>query len=216
MNKKLLFPILILLTACGAAWAMGPATKMDRKTAEQASVAIEVTCPDGKQFGGSGWAIDRRHVITAYHVIDCAEGSAIKVVVKTAQGRAYEVIEDFSQPEQDVTRLVVTGTEEPFTTVAVISPRRPKDGEEVCTWSGLHKKLSCGRVIKTMKGGLIAVQLDVVPGDSGSIVYDESGAAIATVNAYVPGASPPVGLLSGAWHWAPEVRQVEAPAVDMD
>lgn len=143
----------------------------------EASLRIIVDCPAGQQVG-SGVAITPRHVITAKHVVECMFGTSTKIIARTRHGASLEMALDKISIDEDIARLVVVGTGEPFHVYASVSLTKPKTGEKVCAVGGdgpaVHSIRKCAD-IATVTDTYIVMPIGAVPGNSGSGLFNGAG-----------------------------------------
>lgn len=136
------------------------------------AVTLEVDCvsPDFAPWTayGSGMAISPRHLVTAYHVIDCdkdkfdgegnflgvSDGNAMKITVTMYDGHRFEGVEDIvpvenpikSYHDKDAAIVVATGMASPFKDYIPIG-NSPQVGDTVCSVTGFPlRERKCGVV----------------------------------------------------------------------
>ena len=141
---------------------------------DAAAVKISVGCksPLGAEWGqiGSGVVIGPHHVLTAMHVLVCEGGETISATVIQGETKLEAKVEAVA-PGADIARLEFEGT---------VSMRRyprvgtPRAAGWVCL-SAAHPKVErkCGRT--STVSGAIRHSAIVVPGNSGSGLYDDRG-----------------------------------------
>ncbi len=157
------------------------------------AVRIEAMCVDSDPFMnggsfdmsggyGSGVLIDNHHVLTANHVIECPFLPDIHVI--TADGRRRRAVVDETWADRDVARLVTIEDIDGVDPVMLAPP--PTPGEVVCSAAAFPKRGGfCGPVAffndhRQWNLGFFAL---VVPGNSGSGLYDGDGALVGIVTA---------------------------------
>lgn len=192
------------------------AVVLTENTARAASIALHVQCPNGKKYVGSGFAVTPRYVITARHVVNCNQAEddeayepPMLVVGKTNTGKIVELTEESLDGPRDAALLVVVGPEEPFTSTVKINTDTVQSGARVCTWSGYHRKHVCGKV-KHVGSRRTYIYMKVIPGDSGSLLYNEKGEVVGIITAYVDKADPPLGVASMSTGWGYMLPNPEA------
>jgi V8-like Glu-specific endopeptidase len=131
------------------------------------------------------------------------------VVVKTETGKVVEVTEDKLDENRDAALLVVVGTDEPFKATTKVSLNTPEVGDTVCTWSGYHRKHTCGTV-KHVATNRVYIYMTVIPGDSGSLLYNSNGEVVGIVVAYMKNASPAIGVATLSSQWGYMLPEPEA------
>lgn len=204
----------VLLLTCTCATSLysvntqPTAIRLTETSAKNASVSLYVQCPNGQKFSGSGFAITPRYVMTARHVPNCNQKedddtyeAPLLIIGKTESGQLVELTEEALDAEKDAALLVVVGAAEPFTATVKINTDPVKNGDMVCTWSGYHRKHVCGKV-KHVGNRRTYIYMKVIPGDSGSLLYNEKGEVVGIITAYVVKADPPLGVASMSTGWS--------------
>jgi S1-C subfamily serine protease len=153
---------------------------------EEGSVDINVTCPDGKKYAGSGVVVGRQEVVTAAHVVTCEEGKPPTLVQVDATGNGTWLVAtpDAVLPTRDIARVHVLGDlgewYHPFT----LAPE-PEIGDELCEAAVEPRwDYRCGKV-ESVSDTSIRVSMVIEPGNSGAAVYDVEGRLVGfTVSGY--------------------------------
>lgn len=153
---------------------------------EQDAAAVKITVGCKSELGatwgqiGSGVIIGPHHVLTAMHVLVCDGGETTSATVISGSVELPAKVEAVA-PGADVARLEFEGT---------VSLRRyprvgaPRSAGWVCL-SAAHPKVErkCGRT--STVSGAIAHSAIVVPGNSGSGLYDDRGYLVGIVVRWV-------------------------------
>jgi hypothetical protein len=170
-----------LFSSCASTGFPPPKERFVSSTARiqyDSVVSLMVLCPDGKIYGGSGFAISERTFITALHVVECGGMGPIATLVETRDGTVMMAIPD-KLPESgaDAIRMVVGGGKLKVWTR--VSARALAIDEPVCAFTGLRMSKKCGYVIGKWGDDMLVGDMRVIPGDSGSAVYDTAGNVVA-------------------------------------
>lgn len=167
----------------------------------ETSVRITVVCPEGMS-AGSGFVVSRRHVITAEHVASCFQEKALSITVIMRNGAEIPMMLEASDKEADAARLVALTRKPPFKMIAPIRlfPRLSV-GEAVCSIGGDRPNIygikKCGYVSDLgrsqheswsppthKKAFWVQHSIPVVPGNSGSAIFDSGGRVVALVSTW--------------------------------
>ena len=124
---KIALALVVLMTAALCASA---ANDIAGVVAAAKPAVVTVTTYDaaGKETGlGTGFFVDDSHVVTCYHVIDCAT----KAEIKTASGKTYQIKGiAASDRTADVVRLTLAAPVKGAKSLS-LSKSLPKQGEKV-------------------------------------------------------------------------------------
>lgn len=202
--------LLLLAAACGGLSGQPPRpltadylTPKDRVMYES-SVRLAITCPGGGEQSGSGFAISPRHVITAAHVITCGSLNApISIVALLRTGVVVDMEVDAVDRGADAARLRPALLKRPFAYFSEVRLTPLKVGEYICSIGGDNPN-----VFGVKKCGFVTVvgvcqydycdswmpssklphwfhsSIPVVPGNSGSAVFDARGRVVGIVNTW--------------------------------
>jgi len=133
-------------------------------------VRIFTTCKDGSRSMGTGVAISKRSVITAYHVVDCP---LERVQIRLWNGTKIEA-KLVAQSKKDAARLE---SESDLNNWMPVSTVAPKIDDIICYTGGggLVDVITtkCGRVFAYDEEDDFWVSMHVVPGNSGGPVFNE-------------------------------------------
>jgi S1-C subfamily serine protease len=135
-------------------------------------------------WSGSGVQIDRERVLTAQHVVRCPAIPTVRIVYADGHSRAMRV--EREDPDSDLALLVTASAEDlPDLGVPEIGPK-PGPGAMLCSATAYPKAgWACGDVDAVHDGDKWDLEDPglVVPGNSGSGVYDAEGRLVAIVSA---------------------------------
>lgn len=132
---------------------------------------------------GTGVIIDNRHVATAAHVVGCVTIPYIKVTMPDGTWRGMNVIS--ANDDSDLAILEIDSADTfPGPQPPEYGPR-PEVGDHVCSVTAYPKHAEyCGdvtRVRESPVGNDIEASFTVLPGNSGSPVYDVEGRLVGIV-----------------------------------
>lgn len=156
-----------------------------------AAVVVTVTCPEkAVAWAGSGVALTPHLVLTANHVVSCG-GAAVITVFMADSDRAYAARVRSADKLADLAVIEIPDE-------AGVLPRDikmpeisapPDTGEGVCVATASPSRgWSCGAVAQKFPnatGDDVETQALIVPGNSGSGVYDSAGRLVGIVTKYV-------------------------------
>jgi S1-C subfamily serine protease len=178
--------------ACSAAFHPEPTTLSppEIRVERAAAVALSSWCVEASGFArsngaGSGVAVDRRRILTAYHVPRCDDsggGTPAVIVTDSAGGRHVGRLTE-AQLNRDLA-IVTTDDDLPSWFAGEVGPR-PEEGGQVCLVTAVpSRERKCGEVQEVNGDGSGDVQHDALtwPGNSGSAVYDARGRLIGIVS----------------------------------
>lgn len=192
----LLFGVLLNCSGCGA--SMPPVPPELRNTPAQASAAVLISrscnmVDPFEQWGdnlklmpdalGSGVIVDERHVLTAYHVVECPVIPA--VVIQLEDGRTRHVFVQREERTGDLALLTLVSAQD-FDlglTRPIITPAPPV-GEPVCAAvASPAREWNCGNVTAhdDTPANDIAHDAQTRHGNSGAGVYDSHGDLVGIV-----------------------------------
>lgn len=178
-----------------AAMVYQPRSPMQQSATSIELISLCVSLADkdpwGKDFTintkhGTGVIVDRRHIITAHHVVGCELGAYVAVM---ADGRAVPLVVDKSDTSADLSRLMVADGATFDVKDDVEVGRRPALNDSVCANSVIpERKNNCGKVISTYPWSRVGITYNAptVGGNSGSPVYNSEGKLIGIVVARYP------------------------------
>jgi S1-C subfamily serine protease len=157
-----------------------------------AAVSIEVTCAvqgDGEvtvlSWYGSGVIVAPDRVLTAEHVVSGERKTLVcEYQVTDAAGAVRKMHAGTRVEGNDLASLVLEKTSPPFTLIRYPQfGRKPTVGMKVCAATGMpHRTHRCGEVQPYAEPpGDIAFDVIVVPGNSGSALYDQDGNVVGIV-----------------------------------
>lgn len=156
---------------------------------DQRSVSIYTQCPFAPNMSGSGTIIGPEHVVTAMHVVARCPGQPIAIVAhdKTIFVGFLEQLNVHHDTALFGVKELLPRLWDPAPTVVPHADIRV--GDVLCTMSQephVSQKekpfFRCGDVYKTYRGWVFA-DLDSIPGNSGSGVYDSAGRLVGIVSA---------------------------------
>lgn len=145
----------------------------------EGSVSILGICEEGGQVAGSGFIIDDHHVITAGHLAEAcdAEGDFVVIVRDGKDSHMYlGVIVEVSKT--DALKLYV---EEKLPKAVAITRDPVLVGQELCAISGYSAWLKKCGYASIVEGDVILVGIPVVPGNSGSPLFNNKGEVVGII-----------------------------------
>jgi hypothetical protein len=162
----------LVLTACIHLPHIDPAPR-EHVDALLTAVELDVWCGDIASGGrsGSGVIISERHVLTAYHLVKCAEIPTVKAHYTNASGEhTLTLVVTREDPDADIARLEIFSAEHFRAEIAPPALGDAVSNEMACAYpSGTqHYQAVCGVVSSdaTLVRGMATVH-----GDSGAGVY---------------------------------------------
>lgn len=184
----LLAVLAVLFTAvtCLSCASMRPMVGRTATDQHRAAVTMRLTCANGAG-GGSGALISGGRVVTAAHVVLCEllPGIYYHGTVQVNPGddkwRDAEIL--MADPESDVAVVRVPELDNYYTHVE-IGPK-PEIGDTVCMASGSipYYMFKCG-LVQPGPADEIVVGIVVIPGNSGSGMYDARGRLVGIVKQF--------------------------------
>lgn len=189
MRRSIVFSILGLALILACAEAMHTRTPALQHNAD---IELDVVCMERDGTAkysqrGSGVIIDRHHILTARHVVQCDKTTPVIVVdagdqfLKLAQSGV-------ELPESDVALLyVASGLPTQLSTTVEIGPK-PHIGDEVCEAAAVPSwTYRCGIVqpeaFNAPADSDIRIDFKVEHGNSGAGLYDKQGRLVGIVTA---------------------------------
>ena len=168
---------------------------------------VHAVCSNRTKGNGSGVLVGGEFVMTAWHVIDCGEGGKVlHVTVKIgAETFIGDVVREWRS--RDIAKLRVYGLPpRPVVTIASIA-----DGDRLCSASTYpYTRSVCGPVYTIYD--TVCPKLEwchnanylgdgpVIPGNSGSGVYNAKGALVGLVTGGTPVGFPnPIASMTRLW-----------------
>ncbi len=175
----------LLLTACTSCAILRPAGQSPVEQ-HNASVVIEVTCPNNRVVHGSGVLVSEDRVLTAQHVVACRLDPLVPLYQDPVSIRVYadklggaSAVVELEVPRLDVARLRLADQSlaSYFTSVRVGPP--PTVGERVCVVNSWPLSMyRCGEA-QVVNSGKVGFSIMTEYGNSGSPVYDDAGRLVA-------------------------------------
>jgi hypothetical protein len=149
------------------------------KQQAEASVAIYTECGSG-----SGVLVNGNTVITAFHVVNCADwpetAVARLITVRTSDKRSSTAVLKVNDGGRDLASLTLN---EPFEGVTPIAVRMAVDNEPICAATSVPERaFRCGFVKgfdgPRLFGDVLVRSMNIWYGNSGSGVYGRDGALV--------------------------------------
>lgn len=180
--KKLLL-LLVFVIACNCSSAPKPdVVPPDPIVDDERAMTIKVKC-EGRTWFGSGYVVDRETILTAGHVLTCDVDPDIYLLFPNSNpvGPGYEYL---VVPELDV-GAVHYYNDKPEKMLAEVLP---EVGERLCFYPAYPERgQKCGEVLISLPGdGGIYVTNNIVPGNSGSVVFNSKDEVVGVVVTYNP------------------------------
>lgn len=178
--KKLL-AALVFLVACGC----GSPQKYDAPPPNPVvdnslSMEIVVTGPMGNVWMGTGHVVDSETILTAGHVLDGAD--KVKLVFPNSLTVNVTELPRMVSTELDLGAINYL-SETPQVTVGKV-----RVGDPVCYYPAVPDRgQKCGKVLGVDEGkNGLRITNDVVPGNSGSALFNEKDELVGVITAYNP------------------------------
>lgn len=175
----LLMGLLAFLSSCGGLFRYTSPSAQ-----KQATVSVEVSCPNGGGGYGSGVIVGPHHVLTAAHVVDNVYSGECSVTVTEIDGLTRNMKVDWFDKSHDIARLRTVGDLSEFDNYERIwVGKRPDEGDQVYLVTGYPlrgRKLGLVEGYHDGSGDVIHSGLTEF-GNSGSGVWNESGKLIGIV-----------------------------------
>lgn len=186
---RYLLSLLLLLSACARSACYQDFSPEEIAQEYQTVVQVVRACGGELDGWGSGFAIGRRTVITAAHVVDDCEDPFF--LVMTPDGEAHPALVDAVVEGVDAVRLLTV--DDLDRAAALPSTELPELGDMLCMMTGsdadqIGLMRKCGYV-GYVNEEEVGLSMYIVPGNSGSPVFDGRGhvVGIATAGIWRPG-----------------------------
>ena len=145
------------------------------------TVRLMVACTHGAHVG-TGVIMSYKYVLTAKHVATCGEGQEPPLVIMAfdLNRKQFPMKINLHSPTQDVTRLEIKGDAKFKTYARFNFEGNQPIGEPVCTVGGddvTFMVRKCGELTPSSESYLYST-IPIVPGNSGSGLWDATGAVI--------------------------------------
>ena len=196
--------LVIMQTGCAGMSVRSPTQQHNAAvkiiTSCTSQMTLLLTMPDGsvidtglptgravvRRFGGTGVLVSAYHVVTAKHVVTCAENEELSVAINTGPGADRQAFVEFEFPNYDIARLIVKDSLAYFFTPITIGPL-PTLGQQVCEASKVPRDTwRCGTTQKPDDEGLIVFEMITEHGNSGSGLYNAAGQLVGIVVQWWP------------------------------
>lgn len=184
-----IFVIIYMITGCVSSKAVPEKVYFSSVDRIQFAPAVRIgaICANGNEIVGSGFIVDSQHVITAKHLSECNPIGYMLLVKVNNEDTVIAAVLDKALENSDVMRL---RSLEPLNTDrSVISRRSVMVGEEICSIGGggnfvIGWVKKCGFIAEHSDRVMIT-SIPVVPGNSGSPVFNKRGEVVGIVSAGV-------------------------------
>lgn len=181
--KKLLL-LLLLVIACNCSVPPRQFTPLpDPIIDDERAMTVKVKC-EGRTWFGSGYVVDTETILTAGHVLAC--DSKPRLFLLFPGSIPVEVTESNTLviPELDIGAIQYLNDKPE----KMLSGVLPEVGERVCFYPAYPERgQKCGEVLISLPGdGGIYVTNNIVPGNSGSVVFNSKDEVVGVVVTYNP------------------------------
>lgn len=176
---RLLVLSLIALTACVRVAPVAPALRNeDARTISV--VRIDASCGMWGQRSGSGVIVSQRHVLTAAHLVACADLPRVNVTYRDEHGeeRRLRVVVTEEDRDTDIAKLEIASAEQFGVALRPPVVRSPDPGEQACANLVHGDTIACGIVASTWTA---VKRMETDPVDAGAPVYCDRGTLVGIV-----------------------------------
>lgn len=182
MRANVLLPFATLVVAaCVHVPRVAPEARwgLDRT---RGTVQIDVSCgTSDRTSSGTGVMVSERHVLTAAHVVDCADIPTVRVTYLGQSGpRTIRMVVTREDADADIARLEIASAESFQLGIKPPLLRAADPGNEVCAELALagHPSRSCGTIVSEWT---VAANMQTQQGDSGAPVFCDRGTLVGLV-----------------------------------
>ncbi len=169
---------LLALVACVHLPRVAPEVRTGKARASSA-VRVESACGNWSSRSGSGVIISKRHVLTAAHVVGCADIPTVRVTYIDDDGRErrLRMLVTEEDRDADIAKLEIASAEQFAVALRPPVVRSPDPGNGVCA-SLASSPDACGTIASTWT---VVKRLATVERDAGAPVYCDQGTLVSIV-----------------------------------
>lgn len=173
--------LLSLLTFAACVRVAPVAPELRNADARTVSVVrIDAYCGKWSSRSGSGVIVSQRHVLTAAHLVGCADLPRVNVTFLDARGeeRRLRMVVTAEDADTDIAKLEIASAEQFGIALDPPVVRAPNPGEHACANLAHADAIACGTVASTWTA-VRRMETDAV--DAGAPVYCDRGTLVGIV-----------------------------------